>query len=163
MKSVRHGLYALAAALCGTLAAASANEPLDFNVSVTLSPKAAAKLQATHEGITASASYYGDPTPAAAKHADEVGHIDLGNEQVAAPGSAGPVHFSGGNVATDRLGWIQGGVKVNVNVFSSRHSDPDNILACDFIDGSLAAVIKAQPVTIHCGLIAENIETRMRP
>lgn len=153
----------LAVALCGAPAAVSASDPLDFDVNVILSPKAAAKLQATHEGISASASYYGDPTPAAARHADAVGHINLGNELVTLPGGTGPIHFTGRNVAADRLGWIEGGMKVNVNVYSARRSNPDNILACDFIDGSLAAVVEAQPITLRCGLIAENPETGSKP
>ncbi|MBS0566428.1 MAG: hypothetical protein JSS59_03300 [Proteobacteria bacterium] len=156
-------LCILALGLGASPPAASAHEPLAFNVRVTLSPKAAEKLKATHEGITASARYYGDPTPAAVKHADEVGQIDLGNEQVFLPGRAGPAHFTGRNVTNNRLGWIKGGVRMNVNVFSSRHSGPDNILACDFIDDSLATVIKAQPVTLHCGLITEHPDTLMKP
>ena len=58
---------------------------------------------------------------------------------------------------------ITGGVKVNVNLYSARHSSSDNILACDFIDGSLADVVKAQPVTLHCGLITENAKTALKP
>lgn len=155
------GLFALAAG--GFAGAAPAHEPLDFNLNITLSPKAAARLRTTHEGITVDAKYYGDATPAAASHADEVGRIDLGDEQLDLPGHAGPAHLTGREVALSHPGWIQGGVKVNVNVYSSRHSSKDNILACDFIDGSLAAVIKAEPVTLHCGLITENPKTEVRP
>jgi len=63
----------------------------------------------------------------------------------------------------ERLPWVDGGVKVNVNVYSARRSNEDNILACDFIDTDLAAVVKAQPVTLHCGLITENLQTQLRP
>ena len=142
---------------------ASAHEPLGFGLDITLSPKAAEQLRATHEGITANASYYGDPTAAAAKHGDEVGHIDLGVEQHDLSARAGRIRFTGRTVMVDRLPWVDGGVKVNVNVYSARRSSEDNILACDFIDGDLAQVVKAQPVTLHCGLITENPQTRAKP
>ena len=154
---------ALALAVGGFANAAPAHEPLGFDLDITLSPKAAERLQATHEGITVDARYYGNPTPAAARHADEVGQIDLGGAPIVLPGRAGPVHVTGKGVMTKRLRWIEGGVRVNVNVYSSRRSSEDNVLACDFIDGSLAAVVKAQPVTLHCGLITENPDTAMKP
>jgi len=143
--------------------AASAHEPLGFSLDITLSPKAAERLRATHEGIAANASYYGNPTAAAAKHGDEVGHIDLGVERHDLSAQAGRVRFTGHKVMLERLPWVDGGVKVNVNVYSARRSNEDNILACDFIDTDLAAVVKAQPVTLHCGLITENLQTQLRP
>lgn len=158
---LRSCLFALA--LAGLAGAAAAHEDLGFELNITLSPKAAERLRATHEGITADASYYGEPTAAAARRADEVGHIPLGVERIDLPGRAGPVRVSGQKVAIDRLDWISGGVKVNVNLYSARRSSGDNILACDFIDGSLAAVVKAQPVTLHCGLITENANTELKP
>ncbi len=153
----------VALALAGFAGAAPAHEPLGFAVEIVLSPKAAARLRATHEGITADARYYGNPSAAAVRHADEVGQIDLGNERHRLPGRTGPARFSGAKVAVDRLDWIEGGVKVNVNLYSSRRSSQDNILACDFIDASLAAVFEAQPIVLRCGLITENPATRLRP
>lgn len=149
--------------LPASVATSPAAPPLGFNVDVTLTPKAAQRLKATHEGITVSASYYGDPKPGDEKHADEVGQIDLGNEQVMIPGQPGPVHITGKQVKRDRLRWIKGGVKVNVNVYSSRLSGPDNILNCDFIDGDVAAVVKQQPITLRCGLITEHPDTKLKP
>ncbi len=157
------GVFVLGLALAGFAGAAAAHEELGFELNITLSPKAAERLRATHEGITADASYYGDPTAAAVKQADEVGHIPLGVERIDLPGRAGPVRFSGQKLSHERLDWITGGVKVNVNLYSARHSSSDNILACDFIDGSLADVVKAQPVTLHCGLITENAKTALKP
>ena len=55
-------VLALVAASPGFAAPAPTHEPLAFTVNITLSPRAAARLRATHEGITASASYYGNPT-----------------------------------------------------------------------------------------------------
>ncbi|MBE2241905.1 MAG: hypothetical protein IAE86_04060 [Burkholderiaceae bacterium] len=138
-------------------------EPFGFTLRITLSDKAAQRLRKTDEGITVDARYYGDPTPGAARHADEVGQIDLGTERVFLPGRAGTAHVSGSKLRADRLDWTEGDVKVNVNVYSSRRSSSDNLLACDFIDGPVAQVVRAQPVALHCALIEENAETRVRP
>lgn len=153
--------------LCGALLSAS-NSPAQstensfaFNVSITLSTKAAAKLAALSEGIIVSASYYGDPTPSAIKHADEVGQIDLGREEVETQGRAGTVHVTGTKVDQRHLPWIKGPVQLNINVYSARHSGPDNILACDFFDGKLSSAVH-QPVSLHCSLITEHMDTKYK-
>ena len=48
---------------------------------------------------------------------------------------------------------------LNVNVYSARHSGPDNILACDFFDGNLENAVH-KPMSLHCTLIAEGAETK---
>lgn len=144
---------------------ATAQDKLGFDVNVTLSRKAAAKLAAEREAIVVLASYYGDPKRSAEKHADEVGRIDLTlqDEQVEIPGTGGGAHISGAKVDTQRLDWLAGPVMVNVNVVSARKSSSDNLLDCDFIDGPLTAVRKA-PVTLHCYLIDEqHPDTELKP
>lgn len=133
-----------------------------FAVDITLSPKAAQRLQTAHEGITVWASWYGDPGASGQRHVDEVGRVELGHEEVRAPGRSGIVHISGAGLHADRLSWIEGPVEVNVNVYTSRLSSNDNLLACDFIDGDLVTVVRDQPVTLHCGLISEHIETHRK-
>lgn len=143
--------------------ATAAAPPFGFNLDITLSARAAERLRATKEGITVSARYYGDPTPRTQKHANEVGQIDLGGETLRLPGHAGRARFSGKQILAGRLGWIQGGAKVNVNVYSSRRSNKDNILSCDMIDTDVAQVVKVQPITLHCALIEENVPTEAKP
>lgn len=157
--------FALLAAAAGMLAGAAlaTQPPLGFDLDISLSAKAAERLHRAKEGLTVDARYYGDPTPGAEKHADEVGQIDLGGERLLLPGRAGPVHVSGTKVLTDRLAWIAGGVKVNVNVYSARLSSSDNLLACDFIDGAVAQVVQAQPVHLRCALIEEDPKTEVKP
>lgn len=163
MKSTTVACCILAAFAWHAAAAADAAEPLAFDLNITLSPKAAATLQKTKEGITVSARYYGDPTAAAKKHANEVGQIDLGGDDVQLPGRAGPARISGQGVKTNRLQWIDGAPKVNVNVFSSRLTHADNLLSCDLIDGDVAQVVKAQPVELHCALITEGRDSVLKP
>ncbi|MER9597080.1 hypothetical protein [Mesorhizobium sp. M0244] len=143
---------------------ATAQGDMSFDVNVTLSKKAAAKLAAEKEGIVVFASYYGDPKRSAEKHANEVRQIDLTpqDEQVGIPGTAGHAHISGARVDTKRLDWLAGPPEVNVNVASARKSSADNLLNCDFIDGPLSDV-QREPVTLHCGLIEENVDTKLKP
>lgn len=143
---------------------ATAQDDMGFDVNVTLSKKAAAKLAAEKERVVVLASYYGDPKRGAEKHANEIGQISLEeqDEQVAIPGTGGPAHISGAKVDIKRLDWLAGPPKVNVNVASARKSSSDNLLGCDFIDGSLRDVQK-QLVTLHCALIEENYDTELKP
>lgn len=128
-------------------------------IQLTLSPAAAVKLASLHERIIVSASYSGDPNPGAESHVDQIGRINLGTENVEVPGRPGSVPITGSKVVPARLRWIRGPVLLNINVFSARHSGPDNILACDFFDGHLAAAV-AKPVPLHCFLISEKMPTR---
>ncbi|WP_214477087.1 hypothetical protein [Mesorhizobium sp. dw_380] len=147
---------------CAVQAAAQGN--MGFDVNVTLSKKAAAKLAATKEEIVVFADYYGDPKRSAQKHANEIGQISLApqDEEVGIPHTGGHAHISGAKVDAKRLDWLAGPPKVNVNVASARKSSSDNLLGCDFIDGPLSDVQK-KPVTLHCGLIEENLDTKLRP
>ncbi|MER8379457.1 hypothetical protein NKJ09_25645 [Mesorhizobium sp. M0189] len=153
-----------ASALLACAVPATAQGDLGFDVNVTLSKKAAAKLATEKEGIVVLASYYGDPKRSAEKHANEVGQIDLTpqDEEVEIAGTAGHAHIGGTKVDTKRLDWLAGPPEVNVNVASARKSSPDNLLSCDFIDGPLSDV-QRKPVTLHCGLIEENVDTKLRP
>ncbi len=123
---------------------------------VSLSPKAKARLARLHETITVSASYYGDPAAGAMKHADEVGQIDLGRARVEIPGAGGRAVIPGASVRRPRLAWLATTApEVNVNVFSSRRSGPDNLLDCAFFQDTVTVARKA-PVKLACKLIGER-------
>ena len=47
---------------------------------------------------------------------------------------------------------------LNVNVYSARRTNPDNILSCDFFDGKLSSAVRKTP-TLHCTLIEERTAT----
>ena len=139
----------------------TASEPYAFQVRVSLSEKAAATLQHRNEGIVISASYSGKPRPSAKQHADQIGQIALGNQNVEIPGKPATVIVNGSSLKRGRLSWVHGPVMLNVNVYSARRSGPNNILACDFFDGRLRSAFR-QPVQIHCSLIEEKAEVRHR-
>lgn len=151
-------------ALVSAAPASAADQMLGFDINVTLSRKAAARLAAAKEGIVVYVSYYGDPSEEAEKYANDVGLIDLTpkDEMVQISGAGGSAHISGETVDAKRVKWLASPVKVNVNISSARKSGPDNILSCDFIDGPLSRVQK-KTVTLHCGLIEEKPSTKLKP
>lgn len=144
---------------------AVAQDDFGFDINVTLSKKAAAKLAAHKEGIAAFAAYSGAPKKSAQKYVDEMGQIDVSpqEELIQIPGQGGHGHLSGKFVDSTALEWVDGEVSVNVNVLSARKSFPDNILTCDLIDGTVSAVKKKSPIAVHCSLIEENRETKTFP
>ncbi len=152
-------VFACGVILLSTSPAKASKNDFGFTVQIALSPKAAARLARTSEGMVVSATYSGDPIPAAAKYANEIGQIDLGVEDVEVPGKAAIVRVTGSKVKRENLAWVKGPILLNVNVYSARRSGPDNILACDFFDGKLQQAVR-QPVSLHCSLITENAPTK---
>ncbi len=158
---------AVAVSAAGAAPAASADAKevpanLGFDLEIRLSKLATYELARRKEGITVSASYYGDPTPAGKRHTNEVGLIDLGRESFALRGISGPARVTGATVDRKRLGWIAGPPTVNVNVFTSRRSSPNNLVTCDIIDGPVARVAKARTILV-CGLISEKRDAAVFP
>ena len=154
------------AALCLALAPAvttgavrTKSEPYAFQVRITLSDRAAATLKRLNEGVVISASYSGDPKSSAKRHADQIGRIPLGVQNVELPGRPATVIISGSHVKRGRLVWLRGPILLNVNAYSARRSGPDNILSCDFFDGRLRDTLH-RTIPIHCGLIQEKAEVK---
>ena len=143
-----------AAGLLLAAASATAAGNYGFKVQVTLSPKAAALLTQKHESITVSAMYEGAPTPAGKKHADDMGQVGLGDESVTIPGANGTAVITGNKVDPKALPWV---VKpqVLINVFSARHSDPNNLLDCGIFEDDVAKA-QAHPIQIACKVIGES-------
>ena len=129
-----------------------------FDVRITLSDLAAERLKTTREGIVVSAYYTGEPLPSAENRANQIGTIDLGTENREVIGAEGLVRVTGKKVDFRRLEWIKGPVLLNVNVYSARRTNPDNILSCDFFDGKLSSAVRKTPV-LHCTLIEERTAT----
>lgn len=133
---------------------AQAAQSFAFKVDISFSPKAAAKLAELHEGVVGAAYYHGLPAPAARKHADDVGQINLDVETVTVEPTQKTISFTGKVVRRKLLSWVaKRQVLVTVNVYSARRSGPDNLLNCTFYDGPVATAA-AKPPQIACKLIA---------
>lgn len=133
--------------------------PPAIDVQVDLSPLARHALETTGEGIMLSATWYGWPAAHAQDYANEIGTIDLGQTLAERPITATITHLSPPNWRATRLSHVEGDVYGNVNVYSTRRQQPDNILACDFADGAQTA-LGSHPLTLHCALISEHKPTR---
>jgi hypothetical protein len=131
-----------------------------FDLVVNLTPRAAEALKLAREGVVVSAWYYADPKPGAT-NVNPVGLIDLAVEERELASFAGTLRVGGEGVDTMALGEIGGPVMVNVNVYSTRRSGPDNILDCDFFDGFLSRAAAA-PVELRCGLFDEHLPTQAK-
>ena len=141
---------------------AQAESALAFDIDVTLSSQAAARLESTHEGVTILASFYGDPTKAGEDQVNELGTVDLVSVQVDVSAEVGKIHIGGEALSEARLNWVKVPM-VNVNIFSSRKASADNILGCDFIDGPVEDVVELSPVPLRCWLIEEEVEDKLYP
>lgn len=148
---------AVAAALMGGVAEAQTKAPApNFAIAVTLSPAAAKKLAGLKEAITVAAYYYGEPTKAAAKKADEIGQIDLGSEEIRLGSGGGTATFVGKGFKADRLGWVVGREgRVNINVYTARLVHPDNLLDCGLFEDTLT-VAQGKVIPMTCKLIGEK-------
>src|SRR4051794_40538049 len=93
------GYCGIAAALIARGAAAKGQEAkpivFAFDVQITLSDKAAMRLKMRRESIVVSADYSGEPKKDAMGHANEIGMINLGVENVEVIGAEGLVRVTG--------------------------------------------------------------------
>ena len=142
-------LLVLAAALFAG-AASAALAPTPYDVTITLSEKAAAELTKTKETITVSATFVGQKK---APKPDEDPEVMLGEETAELPGAGtvtlGKLGVSDEDVATTA------NLQILINVFSSRKASEDNILDCGIwqVDAAKAPAAK---ITIDCKLIGEE-------
>lgn len=130
----------------------SPSTPHPFVVEVSVDPVAQARLTRMKEKITVRAMYSGEPLPAKAKLANEIGEIDLGNEVIELPPEGGVARFSG-NARNDRWTWVKE-PQVLINVTSAFHGVKENILDCGtapFQDSFKVA--QSKPIRQSCRLL----------
>jgi hypothetical protein len=126
-----------------------------FEVDVTLSPAAAARLASPRETIVVDAEIYGVPT-APKLLAETEGRLDLAPERKIEIPGAGVARFAAAKLDAAKLREVEGGeARVAIETFSGRRSSPNNLLDCDFFDDALAAAA-AKPVQVRCKLIGEK-------
>jgi hypothetical protein len=151
------GVSALAAGLAMAGSAGAAPDWTvgpNFSVTVSLSPRAAARLAHPKETIMISADFYGDANAKGQSMQNDGGQIELAPSQKDEIPGAGVAQFHGPRYDKTKLAYVDDGLQVLINVFSGRHSSPDNILDCDFFQDKIA-VVAAATIPIHCKLIGE--------
>jgi hypothetical protein len=134
----------------------AANSHMGLSAHVSLSKKAAALLIAKREKIIVLAEWFGDPTKAGQKYANESGQISLGAEDIQIPGSGGEARFTGREVNLSLVKWVKNReVQVEINTYTARLSGPKNLIECNFYAGPISETRK-KPIQIHCTLINEQ-------
>ncbi|ESQ75514.1 hypothetical protein [Asticcacaulis sp. AC402] len=126
---------------------------LGFDIALTFSPAARAKLGEIKEKVNVAAMYWGEPTDKAASIADEMGQIDLGRDDVMVEPADQTVHVAGTGLKTASLADITSTPYVLVNIYTARTVNPDNLLDCGFFEGPISPATTA---AIHCKLIGEE-------
>lgn len=132
----------------GLAGAAAAQDMLRLEIS--FDPSAAARLAAMGERATISAWYYGEPLGEGANHLDESGTVYLGTETFEIWPVDQPVTI-GGSLGGAPMAWVVQPM-VNVNVFSSRLKDENNLLDCGLVEGPLDE-LAMDPQVIRCKLL----------
>ena len=120
-------LAAIVAVVCGLAGPTAAAEPAipPFQVVVSPSPKAAARLASLGESITVAAMFHGELARAARSLADSTGQINLGREEVVMPGERGVASMTGNGIDPAKAALVRGRVQVLINVYSARKVDAD--------------------------------------
>jgi hypothetical protein len=154
--TVRIAAFALSAgvaSLASPVEAQTVSGPA-FEVDVTLSPAAAARLANLRETIIVDAEFFGVPASPkllAATH----GRLDLAPERKIELSGAGVAHFPAPGYDASKLKLVQGGTaEVAIEGFSGRHSGPNNFLDCDYFEDAVQ-LAASRPVQMHCKLIGE--------
>ena len=144
------------AALGSTAGLAAGGTGFGVTLTISMSTKAAVKLAATKEKIVVNAEWMGDPTKAAAKKVDqELGYVQLGTEKTTVDATTTTVTLTGAKVDAAKVAWVQDRkVRINVNIYSARLGNKENILDCEGFDGELADLQK-RAGAIQCKLIGE--------
>ncbi len=141
-------------------AAAPAAPKSGFDVDISLSPKALAKLTAIHESIAISADYFGEATDEAIKrhldnHQGEV-NLGAGEERHEVPGAGGAAHFTPPPADPEKLKYVKDGkMQVLINVFTARHVNQDNLIDCGIFQDAVE-VAERDTIKITCKLIGEG-------
>ena len=139
--------FLIALALCWPVTALADG----FDIKVRFDDRTTLTLAQIGERVVVAAFYFGDPSAKGAAHADEMGQIWLGNEDVEIDSLDQTVHLKA--VLDDEgLGWIKGPPRVNINIFSARHADQNNLLNCAIFEDDIA-VAQARTPVLRCVML----------
>ncbi len=137
----------------GAPAGAEAQSPYAFVVDLTLTPRTIEKLEGMREMVTVSGLYWGEPTEEARAHADGMGQINLGADDIRVRPASRRVIVPGAAIDPKALGSdVEGAPQVLVNVHTSRMAHENNLIDCGVYEGPIA-MAQQKPVDIKCDLI----------
>jgi hypothetical protein len=122
------------------------------SVELAFSDKALAELQSRGEGVILRSNWIGEPAEGATMTDPETGMVYLQWEELTIyPGPATLV--LGANLSSAPLDQVIEPA-LNLNVFSARWTDDNNLLACDVLDAPLSQLVGSTH-KLTCKLIGE--------
>ncbi|HEX7799959.1 MAG TPA: hypothetical protein VF402_06395 [Asticcacaulis sp.] len=129
---------------------ASAN---GFDVALSFTPAASAKLKALGQKAVVDAYFYGLPTEATAAKVDEEGHINLGESFASADGADQTTRIDANAIDPAMMDKIKkDSAAVTVRAYLDPTAGVANMLDCSIFNGPLIAA-QARPVAIRCDLM----------
>jgi hypothetical protein len=137
-------------ALAALLAQPAAAETL--RLAVTFDPPAAQQLDRMGEMVVVNAVFFGDPAKGNWLPLDEMGQVWLGGEEF----TVFPTPQSlviGSSLAGAPFEAVVAPI-VNVNVYSARLADDNNLLDCGIVEGPVAELARREQ-HIHCRLLGQ--------
>ena len=140
-------LFGLAMAACCANAAWAEGQKI--TITITFDEASRARLISLGEWVTVSAYYSGEPAREDAP-TDEMGMVYLGHEEAQIFPSDQVVEL-GGFLSGAPVDWVKEPL-INVNVYSARFVDENNILNCGIVDGPVGELSGADQ-TISCTLL----------
>lgn len=121
-------------------------------VDLTFSDKALAELLRRGEGVVVAAYWSGEAVPGATMVDPELGTVFLMSEELTLHPATTRLVL-GGNLAAAPLEQVIE-PRLNLNVYSGRWTDENNLLDCGFLDDAVA-MLTAKPQVVLCKLIGE--------
>jgi hypothetical protein len=148
----------ISAASAASVAAAASSQPPAgpaIQITLVLSPAAAAQIAQTGQTITLPAVFYGMPTDPNLR-AQLEGRLPVGPEQDVVVNGAGAATILIPPLDQAKIAQVENGqAEVAIDVSSGNHTTQNNLLNCDpYMDVPLQQA-ESQPTTIHCKLIGE--------
>jgi hypothetical protein len=125
-------------------------EGTEIALALRFDPETAARLAELGEKVVVSAYYFGDPAAGNTLPLDDMGQVVLTEEEITVTPEDQTVTL-GAALAAAPLESVPH-PRINVNVFSARLADPNNLLWCGILDATVADAAAGEPA-IACQLI----------
>lgn len=136
--------------LCALLASPAMAQETTLTLDLQFDAASATALQERGEMVVISAYFVGEPADGNVLPVDEMGMVYLGAEDYTVYPLNQTVQI-GHSLGAAPIGNVLAPM-VNVNVYSARHTDENNLLDCGIVDGPTEPLSK-QPQLISCKLI----------
>ncbi|MDB5438646.1 MAG: hypothetical protein JWM33_1073 [Caulobacteraceae bacterium] len=136
-------------------AEASAPTAYGYDIKLSFSPEAAARMKGLNQKITIGNEFYGDATPAAKAKADKGGQLEMGMENTEVEAVDQTVHVT---AKTLNLAALPDIIDQKPSVLITVASGPNgaNQLSCGVFQDHIS-VAQTQPVDMHCEAVPPDL------